>query len=90
MADKTATIQIRITTKNKARISELAAQCGLSLSAYVCQAALNNGALDSERSLKQSLIPKLCEHAELCELVKDPVVRLKLKEWRHDIWQYLR
>lgn len=90
MADKAATIQIRVTATDKAHISELAAQCGLSLSAYVFQAALNSGALDSERSLKRSLIPKLCEHAELCKLVDDPVVRQKLNEWRHDIWQSLK
>lgn len=89
MSEKT-TIQIRITAKDKARISELAAKCDLSLSVYVCQAALNIGALDSERSLKKSLTTKLCEHADLCELVKNPVVYQKLKKWRREAWLSLR
>ena len=89
MPDRT-TVQIRTSRETKARLAKLAKMCGLSISEYMCQAGLNSTALNPEQSLKMKLLPKLCEHADLCELVKDPSVHAKLKNWRREIWQLLK
>lgn len=89
MSDR-ATIQIRTSRETKTHITKLAEKCGLSISEYVCRAALNSASLNPEQSIKMKLLPKLCEHADLCELVKDPIVHTKLKNWRRETWQLLK
>lgn len=83
-------IQVRVSESEKESLMELAKEANLSISEYMRQTALNSFAQVSGESLRQKLIPKLCELSDLCSLIDDDDVRKKIQDWRHSIWLSLK
>lgn len=80
-------LHVYMSEQEKALLNSLAEKSGLPVSEYVRQAALNNHAPSPDNGLRQVILAQLCELSNLCDLIKDPIVRKQITDWRHDTWQ---
>lgn len=80
----------KCTDEEYSRICELAGSCGLSVSEYIRNAALNRPIAD-DRILRQSIAAQLCRLSLITENDNvDETIRNQINGWRADTWRLIR
>lgn len=87
--DHKESIIIKVTTDEKSRIKNHAAQDGCSVSEYMRRCALNEDTRHDGKLL-QDIAHRLCRLAEATNQVDAPDVRRKLVQVEAEIWQLIK
>ena len=85
-SDRNTSLHIKITTSEKDKIAEHAAEFGSTISEYFRTRLLALSTATSAGALRQDLARQLCRHADLVQAIDEENLRKKLVDWSEETW----